>query len=262
MEKVQLQRRKRGSYNRYDDQTRAKIARYSSEHGNKAAAEKFSNELGHVVSESTVRNMMTYLSVLKIEKDPDIIQSLPHAARGRPLMLREYDKDVTHYIKSLREAGGIVNRSIIIAATTGIVSHKNSGLLKEHGGPIDLGRSWAESFLRRNGYVKRKATKAARKMPENYAEVKLGFLQRIKSEVEAWSIPHALIINWDQTGSKLVPVSEWTLEKQGTKQVAVVGKEDKREITVLLSVAASGDLLPPQVIYQGKTQGCLCGCLW
>lgn len=46
------------------------------------------------------------------------------------------------------------------------------------------------------------------------------------------------------------------MEREGARQVAVVGKEDKREITVLLSVAASGDMLPPQVIYQGKTQGC------
>ena len=39
-------------------------------------------------------------------------------------------------------------------------------------------------------------------------------------------------------------------------QVPVVGKEDKREITVLLAVAAASVLLPPQVIYQGKTVGC------
>ena len=31
------------------------------------------------------------------------------------------------------------------------------------------------------------------------------------------------------------------MEKAGTKQVPVIGKEDKREITVLLSVAAAGD---------------------
>ena len=60
----------------------------------------------------------------------------------------------------------------------------------------------------------------------------------------------------DQTGSNLVPVSEWTMEKEGAKQVAVVGKENKREITVPLSVAASGNMLAPQVIYQGKTEGC------
>jgi hypothetical protein len=34
--------------------------------------------------------------------------------------------------------------------------------------------------------------------------------------------------------------------------VSIIGKEDKREITLLLTVTASGKLLPPQVIYQGK----------
>ena len=43
---------------------------------------------------------------------------------------------------------------------------------------------------------------------------------------------------------------------EGSKQVPVVGKEDKREITVLLTISAAGTLLPPQVIYQGKTRGC------
>lgn len=149
-----------------------------------------------------------------------------------------------------------VNRLIVIAAAKGILFHKNPGVLKEHGGPIEIGKSWSESFLRRNGFVKHKATKAACKVPADFAEIKLAFQQRTKDEVQTWSIPHALIINWDQTGSKLVPVSEWTMEKVGTRQVAVVGKEDKREITVLLSGTATGDLLPPQVIYQGKTVGC------
>ena len=39
------------------------------------------------------------------------------------------------------------------------------------------------------------------------------------------------------------------MEKQGSRQVPVVGKEDKREITVLLTVTATGKLLPPQVIH-------------
>ena len=46
------------------------------------------------------------------------------------------------------------------------------------------------------------------------------------------------------------------MEKEGTRQVPAVGKDDKREVTILLSIAATGDLLPPQVIYQGKTSGC------
>ncbi len=149
-----------------------------------------------------------------------------------------------------------MNRSIVIAAAKGIVSHRNPSLLKEHGGPIDLGRKWAESFLFRHGYVKRKATKAARKLPADFADIKLTFLERITNEVQSNSIPLALVLNWDQTGSKLVPVSECTLEKEGTKQIPVVGKDDKREITVLITVAATGDMLPPQVIYKGETPGC------
>ena len=46
------------------------------------------------------------------------------------------------------------------------------------------------------------------------------------------------------------------MAEEGTKQVTVVGKEDKCEITMLLAVTASGTLLPPLLIYQGKTVGC------
>ena len=108
---------------------------------------RFSSELAHHVSESTVRNMKkTYLSKLSEERNPDKITSLPHAARGRPLMLGSYDRDVASYMQSLRIAGGIVNHSIVVAAAKGIVYHKNPALMKEHGGPIDIKHSWAESF--------------------------------------------------------------------------------------------------------------------
>ena len=63
----------------------------------------------------------SYLSILRKEKDSERICSLPHGARRRPLMLHDYDQDISRYIKSLREAGGIVNHSIVIAATKGIL---------------------------------------------------------------------------------------------------------------------------------------------
>ena len=48
---------KRGSYTQYSNKTWAKIARYASEHGNKAAVNKFLHELGKPIPESTIRNM-------------------------------------------------------------------------------------------------------------------------------------------------------------------------------------------------------------
>ena len=65
-----------------------------------------------------------------------------------------------------------------------------------------------------------------------------------------------LVINWDQTGSKLVPVSQWTLADEGARQVDVIGVEDKREMTVLLAITLAGKLLPPQLLYTGKTTKC------
>src|SRR5689334_1322558 len=58
----------------------------------------------------------------------------------------------------------------------------------------------------------------------------------------------------DQTGVPLVPSQKRTYESTGAKSVAVVGAEDKRQITACIS---SGELLPVQLIFQGKTDRCL-----
>jgi len=45
-------------------------------------------------------------------------------------------------------------------------------------------------------------------MVKNFEEVKCQFLLAIKAVVEMAAIPFDLIINWDQTGIKYIPVSE------------------------------------------------------
>ena len=40
--------------------------------------------------------------------------------------------------------------------------------------------------------------------------------------------PEDVIFNWDQRSIHLVPVSEWMMEKQGTKNIIVTGVDDKR----------------------------------
>ena len=110
--------------------------------------------------------------------------------------------------------------------------------MKDYGGSLQLWKKWAESFLLRRGYIKRK--KAARKLPIDFPELKLAYLKRTQEEVKSNATRLQLLFNWDQTGVKLLPVSSWT--------PPVVGVEDKREITVLLAATAVGTLLPPQVI--------------
>jgi len=45
-----------------------------------------------------------------------------------------------------------------------------------------------------------------------------------------------------------------TWNQTGSKQVAVVGMDEKWAFTLLVSIAANGTILPFQAIYQGKTK--------
>ena len=186
--------RKRGSYQRYDPETRAKIGRYAAENGNKAAVDKFSTELSRPVSESSVRGMKkAYYIELRKQRDHTVeITRLEHRFRGRPLLLGKLDDNVQEYIRKLRLAGCVVNRTIVVATGKGIVEHLQPALLREHGGPVELGRKWAESLMRRMGLVKRKATKAARKSPDDLDQIKAEFVCRVVSIRAEGNIPQNL----------------------------------------------------------------------
>ena len=58
-------KRKRGQYSHYDDNTRAKIARYAVDNGVSNAARKFSKELSVNVGVTTVRSMRDAFIKLK-----------------------------------------------------------------------------------------------------------------------------------------------------------------------------------------------------
>jgi hypothetical protein len=53
--------------------------------------------------------------------------------------------------------------------------------------------------------------------------------------VSEFDIPPELIYNWDHTGINYVPVSNWTMEIEGSKKVPIVGLDDKRQITVVFA---------------------------
>ena len=106
----------------------------------------------------------------------------------------------------------------------------------------------------RMGFVQSKATTATSKYTEaNLEEMKANFLQDVVSTVVMEDIPPELIMNWDQTGIKMVPCTKWTMKKQGTRRVELTGVTDKRQMTAIFCGTLTGDFLPLQLIYQDKT---------
>ena len=75
--------------------------------------------------------------------------------------------------------------------------------------------------------------------------------------VEMEEIPPGLILNWDQTGIRLVPAASTTMEQRGVKRMEVIGQNDKRLITAVFCGSLQGDFLPLQLIYKGKLAGAI-----
>ena len=121
-----------------------------------------------------------------------------------------------------------------------------------NGGHIILKKTWAKYFLGKMIFVKWKVTTKSKLVVNNFDEVKQQFLVDIKAVVEMAEIPHNLIINWDQTGIKYIPVSEWTMAQEESKLVEISGIEDKRQITAVFAVSLSGDFLPIQLVYKER----------
>ena len=67
------------------------------------------------------------------------------------------------------------------------------------------------------------------------------------------TVPARQVINADQTAVHLCPVSKKTLAVKGSKSVTALGAEDKRIITAMLACTAGGNMLAPQLVFEGKT---------
>ena len=66
-------------------------------------------------------------------------------------------------------------------------------------------------------------------------------------------IPSDMVLNWDQTTIKYMPLSDWTMAQKGSKKVEVFGK---RQITATFAASLFGSFLPIQLVYEGKTSRC------
>jgi hypothetical protein len=115
-------------------------------------------------------------------------------------------------------------------------------------------RVWLHDALR---WSRRKATRAARKVPQDWEDqCELAFF-RIAYAIKEYDVPSSLFVNSDQTQLLYAPGDKMTWTDTNSKQVELVGAEEKRAFTVMVSVANDGTALPFQAIYQGlSTKSC------
>ena len=238
----------RGVYQKLSAEKKAEIGKRAAEHGVIATVRYYASKLPEPLKESSVR---TWKNVYTKEKqrlrkegnDSTTIEELPSIKRGRPYLLGD---DMEMQV-----------RAIAIGCAEGIIQSKDRSLLTVNGGHIALTKSWSKHLLECMGFVKRRASTKAKVNIEDFASVKSQFLFDTNTIVEMEEIPHNLVINWDQTGIHYIPVSSWTMEKEGAKRVETTAVDDKRQVTAVFGGSLTGDFLPIQLIYQGTTKRCL-----
>ncbi|KAJ7210221.1 hypothetical protein C8J57DRAFT_987678, partial [Mycena rebaudengoi] len=107
------------------------------------------------------------------------------------------------------------------------------------------------------GWSERCATRAAQKIPSNHEEILHAAFLREAIMIRDHAIPAELRVNTDQTQAIYQQGTKSTWNKKGEKQIATVGQEEKRAFTLVPSISASGELLPMQAVFCGKTSASL-----
>ena len=250
-------RKSKGKYYQYTDEDRAKIGRYACEHGNEKARRRFLNQKPKL-SESTVRNFKKrYQTKMREEqkKDhPQPVTKVTSQPRGRPLLMGELDESLLKFLKATRAKGGVINVHVVRATADALIKSND----QVHIAKFDLNYSWVQSIYRRLGYTRRLGTTSRPPVPRGlYEECRQNFLGDISFKVKQHSIPPDLILNADQTPSSYVSVGNQTMALCGAKSVPIKGLTDKRNITLTFVISLSGNFLPMQVIYTGKTKASL-----
>jgi DDE superfamily endonuclease len=136
-----------------------------------------------------------------------------------------------------------------------LLKHEKSNLLK----PGHFGTSWAQRFFKRHKLSCRVATtKMREEAPVNFLEKEATYKKVAATYVAKHNVPKALVVGIDETNALFVNRATKQRAKIGAKRIRVIGVgQEKSQITVTLGAnEETGELLPTQYIFGGKTTRC------
>ena len=173
--------------------------------------------------------------------------------RGRLLyLLEEIDEKLQTFLIAQRRAERNINRHTVYGVLMGLIQSN----LHLYGGYLEFTATdgWLYSLYKKMNFVRRTVTTSRLVVTEAlWIEIRTLLLHGICTLVKTYNIPDELIINADRTASKYVPTSSVIIAEKDSMHVAKQGAGDKRAITLTLAETLSGDMLPFQMTYTGKT---------
>ena len=249
-------KRKRGTYNYYSPEIGIKIGKYAAGHCNSKGIRHFQSDYPNR-KESTVRTYkQAYKEKLEEQKRKgclgQAVQAILFDPQGRPPMLLELDNKLITFIKSIRARGGVANYSVIKATSEALI--KSNPSMSRHSRGFQPKKFRGQSVYTRCNFSCRAGATTRPPVPRGvYQECKFTFLNDIHKAIKKHAIPSELVLNVDQTPSSYVSAGRMTMTDKNASSVPIKGLTDKRNITLTFTISLSGEFLPTQIIYQGKT---------
>jgi hypothetical protein len=170
------------------------------------------------------------------------------------------EKIISHLLR-VREKGQSLASNVIRTMVMAIITKEGrEDILSKH----KISQQWCRLFVATKlNWTFRRATTGS-SLPLHWRDDGVKLLKRIAIRIDEVNHSNSvritfdpsLLINFDQTGVHLVPKSNYTYASKGSGNVAVIGEDDRRQITAVMASSADGDLLPLQLIFQGKTERC------
>lgn len=114
---------------------------------------------------------------------------------------------------------------------------------------------YLRKLLKRWDFRRVKPSHNPRKIPKDGKEKIRDMALRIAYFVYMYQVPPELVQNWDQSGIMFLQQKGRTWSQKGRDAGQTQHHGDKRQFTATFGSTASGEFLPCQLVFQGKTVG-------
>ena len=194
------------------------------------------------VNESTVRTI-----VKTPTENGKLNDKGNHSGAGRPLTYPlEVEKDILSWLLELRD--------LHVPVSILTLQEKAKRVVRPHNPTFNASRDWVEKFFARHQLSLLNQTSVSQKLPKQLEGSITKFYEDAGRYMQIGKYPRSLVANMDERPAffDMIPVKSICKTGSGECIVRTSGSE-KKYVTVLLSAAADGTMLPPMLIFKGKT---------
>ena len=169
--------------------------------------------------------------------------------QGRKLSYpKELEEKLVAWILEKREAE-------CVPISTQVIRCKALSLIRAVNPTFKASDGWVRKFMKRNNLVLRCRTHISQSLPKDLEQKITAFRAEVASIFENADYPLDFICNMDETPVFLDLLPSKVIDRKGKKSINVrTTASEKNRITATLCCTASGKMLPPFVIFKGKTK--------